>query len=49
MPSPPEQPKTLTSQQARQGKELGTMRHVLGISLILAIVAGIAVYFAVLS
>jgi hypothetical protein len=35
----------LDAQEARQGKELGVMRYVLGISLALAVIAGIAVYF----
>jgi len=40
-----EQGKTvLTAQEARQGKELGVMRYVLGISLALAVIAGIVVY-----
>jgi hypothetical protein len=40
-----EQGKTvLTAQEARQGKELGVMRYVLGISLALAVIAGIGVY-----
>jgi len=40
-----EQGKTvLTAQEARQGKELGVMRYVLGISLALAVIAGIGLY-----
>jgi hypothetical protein len=40
-----EQGKTvLSAQQARQGKELGVMRYVLGISLALAVIAGIGLY-----
>jgi hypothetical protein len=35
----------LDAQEARQGKELGVMRYVLGISLALTVIAGIAVYF----
>jgi hypothetical protein len=35
---------TLTTQQARQGKELGVMRYVLIISLALAVVAGVVIY-----
>jgi hypothetical protein len=34
----------LTTQEARQGKTLGVMRYVLGVSLALAVVAGIIVY-----
>ncbi len=38
-------PKTvLRAQDARQGKELGVMRHVLKISLALAVLAGIVVF-----
>jgi len=36
----------LSTQEARQGMETGTVRWVLHISLGLAIVAGIIVYFA---
>jgi hypothetical protein len=40
-----EQGKTvLTTQQARQGKELGVMRYVLHISLALAVIAGVVLY-----
>lgn len=35
---------TLTAQEARQGKELGVMRHVLHISLALSVIAGIVLY-----
>ena len=35
---------TLTAQDARGGKELGVMRYVLHISLLLAVVAGVVVY-----
>ncbi len=35
----------LTAQDARQGKELGVMRYVLQISLGLAVIAGILIYF----
>jgi hypothetical protein len=34
----------LTGQEAREGKELGVMRYVLGISLGLAVIAGIVIY-----
>jgi len=34
----------LTTQQARQGKTLGVMRYVLGISLGLAVLAGVIIY-----
>lgn len=38
-------PKTiLSTQEARQGKELGVVRHVLWISLILAVAAGVLLY-----
>lgn len=39
-----DEPKTLSAQDARQGKELGVMRYVLHISLALAVIAGIVVY-----
>jgi len=40
-------PKTvLNAQDARQGKELGVMRYVLHISLALAVLAGIVIYFS---
>jgi hypothetical protein len=35
----------VTAQEARQGKELGVMRYVLAISLGLAVIAGVIVYF----
>lgn len=35
----------LSAQEARQGKELGVMRYVLTISLSLAVIAGVLVYF----
>ncbi len=35
----------LSAQEARQGKELGVMRYVLFISVSLAVIAGILVYF----
>ena len=34
-----DEPKTLSAQDARQGKELGVMRYVLHISLALAVLA----------
>lgn len=39
-----DEPKTLTAQQARQGKELGVMRYVLYISVGLAVLAGVVIY-----
>lgn len=36
----------LSTQQARQGKELGSVRWVLRISLGLAILAGMIIYFS---
>ncbi len=36
---------SLSAEQARQGKELGVMRYVLYISLVLAVIAGVTVYF----
>jgi hypothetical protein len=35
----------LSAQDARQGKELGVMRYVLGISLVLAVIGGIAAHY----
>ena len=35
----------VNTQEARQGKELGVMRYVLIISLSLAVIAGVVVYF----
>ncbi|HEX3754400.1 MAG TPA: hypothetical protein VHV26_04930 [Rhizomicrobium sp.] len=35
----------LTAEQARQGKELGVMRYVVHISLALAVIAGVILYF----
>ncbi len=35
----------VTAQEARQGKELGVMRYVLFISLALAVIAGVIIYF----
>ncbi|MBA2587520.1 MAG: hypothetical protein H0U98_02740 [Alphaproteobacteria bacterium] len=34
----------LTSEEAREGKELGVMRYVLSISLALSVIAGIVIY-----
>jgi hypothetical protein len=34
----------LNAQEARQGKELGVMRHVLHISLALSVIAGVVLY-----
>ena len=34
----------LSTEEARQGKELGVMRYVLFISLALALIAGVVVY-----
>jgi hypothetical protein len=34
----------LNTQEARQGKEMGSVRYVLQISLALAVIAGIVVY-----
>jgi hypothetical protein len=39
-------PKTLSAQDARQGKTLGVMRYVLHISLALAVIAGVVIYFS---
>ncbi len=36
----------LSTQDARQGKKLGTVRWVLRISLGLAVLAGVAIYFS---
>jgi len=41
-----DEPKTLSAQDARQGKELGVMRYVLHISLALAVLAGVVIYFS---
>ena len=41
-----DEPKTLSAQDARQGKELGVMRYVLYISLALAVLAGVIIYFS---
>jgi hypothetical protein len=40
-----DEPKTIGTQDARQGKELGIMRYVLTISLALAVLAGVVIYF----
>lgn len=37
---------TIGAQDARGGKELGVMRYVLHISLALAVLAGIVIYFS---
>lgn len=39
-------PADLNTQEARQGKELGSVRWVLRISLGLAVLAGILIYFS---
>ncbi len=39
-----DEPKTLTAQEASQGKKLGVMRYVLQISLALSVLAGIIIY-----
>ncbi len=45
-----DEPKTtLSAQDARQGRELGVMRYVLYISLALAVLAGVAIYFSFFS
>jgi hypothetical protein len=36
----------LDAEEARQGKELGTVRWVLRISLALAVLAGVIIYFS---
>jgi hypothetical protein len=41
-----DEPKTLSAQDARQGKELGVMRYVLHISLALSVIAGIVIWTA---
>ena len=41
-----DEPKVLSAQDARQGKELGVMRYVLHISLALAVLAGVVIYFS---
>jgi hypothetical protein len=41
-----DEPKTLSAQEARQGKELGVMRYVLHISLALSVIAGIVIWMA---
>jgi len=42
----PEHPVDLDAQDARQGKELGSVRCVLRISLGLAVLAGLVIYFS---
>ena len=37
---------TLTAQDARQGKTLGVMRYVLGISLGLCVIAGVLIFLS---
>ncbi|MGH6829106.1 MAG: hypothetical protein ACREFW_09380 [Rhizomicrobium sp.] len=44
--APRRERKDIGAEQARQGAETGTVRWVLHISLILAIVAGIILYFS---
>jgi hypothetical protein len=39
-----DEPKTISAQDARQGKKLGVMRYVLEISLALAVIAGIVIW-----
>jgi len=39
-----DEPKEVSAQDARQGKELGVMRYVLHISLALAVIAGVVLY-----
>ena len=41
-----DEPKEISAQDARGGKELGVMRYVLHISLVLAVLAGIVIYFS---
>jgi hypothetical protein len=41
-----EHPADLGAQEARQGKELGSVRWVLRISLGLAVLAGVIIYFS---
>ena len=41
-----DEPKEISTQDARQGKELGVMRYVLYISLSLAALAGVIIYFS---
>jgi hypothetical protein len=38
--------KDLSAQDARQGAETGTVRWVLRISLVLAVLAGLVIYFS---
>jgi hypothetical protein len=39
-----DEPKTLSAEEARQGKKLGVMRYVLEISLGLSVIAGIVIW-----
>ena len=39
-----DEPKTITAQDARQGKKLGVMRYVLEISLALSVIAGVVIW-----
>ena len=39
-----DEPKTISGQDARQGKKLGVMRYVLEISIVLAIIAGVVIW-----
>jgi hypothetical protein len=48
MPSPTEQREVLPTQEARQGKELGSVRYVLLVSLVLAVIAGLVIYYLLL-
>lgn len=41
-----DEPKEISAQDARAGKELGVMRYVLWISLGLALLAGVVIYFS---
>jgi hypothetical protein len=45
---PNKQREVLPTQKARQAKELGTMRYVLAISLGLAVIAGLIIYYVLL-
>ncbi|HEY5347942.1 MAG TPA: hypothetical protein VIJ72_07095 [Rhizomicrobium sp.] len=48
MSSQNDHPKVLTTQAARQGKELGSVRYVLWISMTLAVIAGVIIYYVIL-
>jgi hypothetical protein len=48
MPSPTEHREVLPTQEARQGKEMGSVRYVLAISLGLAVIAGLIIYYLLL-